>query len=115
MHQQYTATYNIKFPDSRISMKAGDVLLYNCQTEALSIYRSQELVGTVHFSNAGLAEFQRLGWVQAPQQVVSPTPVIPVVSAKSVKTVPAVEGESPVSKVEEEVEKPRKGPKKAAE
>ena len=94
-------------------MKAGDVLLYNCQTEALSIYRSQELVGTVHFSNAGLAEFQRLGWVQVPG--VPPAPVIPVVLAKSVKTVPAVEEEMPVSKVEEEVEKPRKGPKKATE
>lgn len=76
MHQQYISTHDIKFPDSKQYMKPGDILLFNDTTKNLSIYRSSKLIGTVHFSSSGLAEFIRLGWVTKPTEVKKDKPKV---------------------------------------
>lgn len=68
MHKQFTATRDIKFPDSKQYMKFGDVLLFDDTHKSMSIYRNGSLIGTVPFSSSGLQEFLRLGWVLDPSK-----------------------------------------------
>lgn len=63
MHHQYLTTHDIKFPDQRQYTKPGDLILYNDANSTLTIYRDEDLIGTVHFSKSGLTEFLRLGWI----------------------------------------------------
>lgn len=66
MHQQYVATRDVKFPDCKQYTKPGDVLLFNNSNSTLSIYRCDDLIGTVRFSHSGLQEFLKLGWITKP-------------------------------------------------
>ena len=63
MHHQYLTTHDIKFPDQKQYTKPGDLILFNDANASLTIYRDEALIGTVHFSKAGLLEFLRLGWI----------------------------------------------------
>ena len=68
MHQLYIATHDVKFPDCRQYTKPGDVLLFNSINRSLSIFRAEQLIGTVEFSSSGLQEFLRLGWITKPEE-----------------------------------------------
>ena len=68
MHQQYIATRDVKFPDCKQYTKPGDVLMFNNVGNSLSIYRCDDLIGTVQFSTSGLQEFLRLGWITKPTE-----------------------------------------------
>lgn len=74
MHHQYLATRDIKFPDQKQYTKPGDLILFNDANASLTIYRNEALIGTVHFSKAGLLEFIRLGWIVRPTEVNATAP-----------------------------------------
>lgn len=71
MHQQYIASRDVKFPDCKQYTKPGDVLMFNSTNNTLSIYRCNDLIGTVQFSFSGLQEFLRLGWITKPNDTKS--------------------------------------------
>lgn len=93
MHKQFTATRDIKFPDSKQYMKFGDVLLFDDMHKTMSIYRNGSLIGTVPFSSSGLQEFLRLGWILDPSKdkrvvvVQAPAPLPAIQAAEAVAAV----------------------------
>lgn len=88
MHKQFTATRDIKFPDSKQYMKFGDVLLFDDTHKSMSIYRNGALIGTVPFSSSGLQEFLRLGWILDPSKNKKVV-VVPVTQTRTVVPSPS--------------------------
>lgn len=76
MHHQYLTAHDIKFPDQKQYTKPGDLILFNDANSALTIYRDEDLIGTVHFSKSGLTEFLRLGWIVRATDVNAKAPVV---------------------------------------
>ncbi len=107
MHQQYISTRDVKFPDCKQYTKPGDVLMFNNVSNSLSIYRCDDLIGTVQFSASGLQEFLRLGWIIKPTESktteVEKRKKAPEAKKKAVEALPAAPKATTQSVVLEEV------------
>jgi hypothetical protein len=112
MHKQFTATRDIKFPDSKQYMKYGDMLLYDEAHRSMSIYRNSNLIGTVPFSNSGLREFVKLGWIIDASIGVKQKATELAKAAKASKVVEPKKAEAPKEPESlEDEELPQKGKK----